>query len=431
MKYPKGAGLFRLGPWVDGLNNVKPAEELAESELADVENLWLDERGNAETRPGLVKRVSGAQCSGIVQVTSRFGLFVDQGEVKLVDVQGWQTKVLGSGFSEGPFRWGRIDDRMFFSDGRTHGRVFLGDWRVVKGFGAPDCTLRLSVGEAGYGNLGVGRYFVGVTWVDELGEESGCWFLTMAEVEKGLNIQILGDVPSGISAIRLYASGANGTRKEMFRIAELLPSETSFVWTSQEFGAPLETLYKEAIPAPDLFCFYRGHLFFSKGARVWASEPMNYGLYSEDWSEVGSFGERVAVLEESLDGIFVVADRTYAFVGAGPGEFERRIVSDSRAIWGSGTQVDGRLFKGGPQRKVPYWMGDRGPVIGLPGGEVLELGRGKAEPDVFAKGVSGLVEYGGQAAAVTALQDQVAKGDSVRVEDNFSVNVISRGISDA
>jgi hypothetical protein len=126
-----------------------------------------------------------------------------------------------------------------------------------------------------------------------------------------------------------------------------------------------------------------------------------------------------------------VADGVWSFLGPGPEDFKRERVSDVRGVFGSGAIVDGRLFKGGPQKDVVYWMGLRGPMLGLSGGEVLELGRGKAEPAQFLWGTSGVIENKGQASVVTALDKREGPGDSVRFEDTFTANVITRGITDA
>jgi len=420
-----------IGPWANGLNNVKPLEELSNKEVSDADNFWFDERGDAQTRPGYEQRVSGVDCSGLVALDESRALYFDQGDLILLDTTDWSTKSLSSGFPGTGYRWARIDDRLFFSNGKRHGRVFLDTLEVIQGFGCPDVTQKVTLSELGYGSLPEGRYFVGITWVNWLGEESGCRGVQMIEASKGILVQLEGTPPSEVASIRVYLSGANGTRREMYRVVELDATDTSFDITDMTFGSPLETLYLEAVPAPDLFCTYNGHLFFSKSNMVWASETMNYGLYDMDHGEVGYFPVRVTVLEPCVDGLFISADKTYAYTGPGPKDLRRVVVSDARGVFGSGCQVDGSLFPEAPAIPLPFWFSNRGAYLGLPEGQVVPLTKGKTEPDVFQEGASGVIEYGGISGVVTSVNNRTADGDSVRMQDNFSVTVIDRGISDA
>ena len=421
MRYPRGADRFVLGPWVKGVNNVKAMDELAGDELWDALNVWVDERGEVLTRPGLEQVFDGVG-RGVFGVGSRSGLWFDGGKLWKFVVGGGK-EILSDGWSEGPWRFVRLGDRVLFSDGRMCGRFFPGTGEVVKGYGASSGGVWVEVEELGYGNLAEGLYTFGVTVVNELGEESACERVMRRRLKHGGKIELRGVLPDDAVAWRAYASGPNGGTKEMRLIEDVSATVRSFEWTVPEFGMDLETLWLESVPPARLFCGYRGRLYWAKGSSVFGSELMNYGLYNADWGEVGTFSEPVSVLLPCDEGVLVVADRTYLFRGADLEEFSLEVVGDERAVDGSGIEVwDGDI--------AGAWMSSRGWAILKRNGKVEFVGKRRVEPDVFRRGVSGVVEVQGQSGLVCSLEEFERPKDSVAVFGSFQVKVVKRGLSD-
>lgn len=435
MSYPDRTGEFKLGPWPKGINNVDDPMRLGADELQDSNNFILTDEGQANLRPGLVKRVTGTALSGIFRVNDTYGLFFDAGKLYRVNANTWDKKELATGYSSRKYTsWTKIGPRVFFTNGNEHGRVHVPDWSVLSGFGTPNPGLTVTLTALSYGSLPVGRYFVGITYVDALGEESGCPAIHFIELTAvgGIDVALAGTVPSNIDAIRVYLTEVNGKRDELYRVAVLDSTDTGIELTFREFGSPLETLFLDEIPVPDLITSYNGYLFFAINDRVWHSHVLRYGLYHEDHNEVGWYPDEVSVLERGQDGLWVVADITYAYVGASPKEFQLvDNVFDHPAVKFSGAQVEGNLFQQeGLTKDVPLWFSTRGAVVGLPGGQVLPVMKGRAEPDRFRVGVSGTVEFNGVTSVVSALDERKGPGDSVGLQDTFSVKVIKRGLSD-
>lgn len=435
MKYPGKSGSFKLGPWPNGINNVKDLARLEQDELSDAENFVFDKEGQGQTRAGYVKKLSLFNAYGLYKITATDGIFFDSGNLVRFNSETWETTILASGFSTGlRASYARIGPRLYFTNGREHGRLDVATSEVFAGFGTPTPGLNLSLAQLGYGNLAAGTYIIGITYVDGSGEESACPglnFITLEE-ESGINVSWAGTVPANVEEIRIYMTGAGGKRDELQRVYVADRNDTSAQLTSNEFGSPLTTLFKDEIPVPELITEYNGHLFFSIEKRVFHSETMQYGLYHEDHNEVGSYPSDVSVLEEGLDGLWVVANKTYAYVGAGPKDFTLHDdMFTYPAVKYSGKHIEANLFglEGYGNRHVPYWFSSRGAVIGLEGGKVLPLMKGKAEPDKFGVGASGTVEFNGIHSVITALDDFRGPGDSVSLQDTFSVQVVNRGIS--
>ena len=437
MKYPPKAGRFVLGPWTKGLNNVDPLEDVLPEQFAASRNMVLDRHGEAGTRPGLIERVAGTNASGFYAVTNSEGIYFDNGALVKVDARSWTTTVLGTGFSVGrKLSAVTLGPRVYWTNGVECGRIHVPTWTALSGLGTVNPSVDVTLTATSYGDLPAGRYFLALTYVDTWGEESGTTKLHFVELSSqgGIAVTLSAAAPAGVSGVRLYLTEPNGTREELYRVLELDDDETSAVITLREFGQPISTLFLQPIPVPDLITAYNGHLFFAVGDRVWASETMRYGLYHEDFGEVGWYPQEVAVLERGHDGIFVSADRTYAYVGPHPKEFTLLDnVFNYEGVKGSGTQVDRDLLGLDDVRmkQVPVWFTSRGAVLGLPGGSILPISRGRAEPDVFRQGVSGTVEFNGVETVMTALEERERPGDSVQLQDTFSVTVIKRGLTDA
>ncbi len=438
MTNPNRSAPYTLGPWPKGINNVKRVSTLDLDELRDARDFIFDEKGFGKTRPELSLDLSGTAMSGLFSVNSAEGLVFDAGTLYRVNPRSGLKIALASGYSSGLFTsYVEVGPEVFFTNGREYGRVNVVDWAVRDGFGTPNPDgLAVSLASAGFGTLPAGTYLVGLAFVDTLGEESGCQEVLSITLPSsgGITVSWAGTVPSGVGSIRIYASSTNGTREELDKFDEVPVSTSSIVIDGLFRGAALGTLFLEPVPVPDLVTLYNGRLYFAVDNKVFSTEPFRYGLYNEDNNEVGVFPEKVSVLEANVNGIFVVADRTYSYVGSGPKDFELNdSVFDFPASFGSGTQVEGKLFDGmGLQlsESAPYWFSSRGGVLGLPNGSVLALSRGRAEPKRFARGVSGMVEFEGAVGIVAGLQDETGPADSLAISDNFSVRVVKHGLSE-
>lgn len=434
MGYSQGSNIFKLGPWAKGINNVKDEAHLFDDELRDAENFVLNDLGIAETRPGLIKRVSATSAQGLYQVSETYAVYFDEGTLYRLDITNWSTTSLATGYTKGRrISWAMIGPRLFFTNGSEHGRIHIPTWAVLSGFGTADPNSQVSLSTLSHGGLCAGRYFIAITHVDLFGEESAATNLHFRELTAagGIGVTLAGTPPAGVVGIRIYASDANGNRDEMYRVAELDASDTYYEFTDNAFGSPLETLFLNEIPVPDMITTYNGHLYFSIDQRVWYSETMRYGLYHIDHNELYWFPETVNVLEGGRDSVWVVADKTYAFVGDHPKDFNLMddVFNHSAARF-SGTQIEGSLFSEIGSENVPFWFSTRGAVIGIENGKVLPLMKDRAEPDKYGVGASGTVEFNGVKSVMTALDNYSGPNDSVTLQDSFSVTVVNRGITE-
>jgi hypothetical protein len=435
MAYPKKSTSIKIGPFKKGIDNVEHPEGLGFDELVDSVNFLHDET-TSHLRPGYARRLAGTNMRGVFAVSSSQIIVFSSGDLLLVDINTWDAKTLKTGFSGTSPTYERIGPRVFFSTGTEAGRLHVPTGAVLSGLGTPSPAAGLALAPLAFGELPAGTYRAGITQVDSWGEESGCSALSSITLPArgGIGVTLSATLPF---SYRLYLSEPNGAKDELFQVDEFPGTWTSVEVTGLDKGRELETLYLREIPPPSLLTLYNGRLYFALENRVYYSPPLRYGLYHPRFGLLGEFPERVTVLEQinvfptgyrKQNGIFVVADKVYAHMGQDPADMDLRSnVWDYPAAFGSGMQVDGQVLKFANldlHHQVPYWFTPRGPVIGLPGGDILPLTRGVAEPDKYARGASGVLEHHGFTHVVTAVQEQTGPRDSVSLGDSFGVRVI-------
>ncbi len=427
-------GKVRFPGWPAGINNVKHEDELAPEELRDSVNYAFDGQGIPERRISPTQRIAGTNCHSLwgngVQA-----VYMDDGALLLIDADTWTTTQLATGYTNKWFSFAQIGHRLFFSNGEVAGRVNLIDKTVLPGLGTPTPALNVTAQASGFGGLPAGRYLIGMVYEDAAGEESGCPGVTSAQVQDGgaISISLEGTVPAIVDKIRVYVSEPNGRRDELYSYDRYAVDTTSLVINNTFTGRPLETMYLEAMPPCRYLTAYNGRLYGAIGSEVICSAVQRYGLYDADGDSLGLYPQEVTVLEHFNGGVFVVADRTYAYIGSGPGEMVLRDdVFGHPGVHHSGRQVPANLFplEGLPSGDLPYWFTSRGAVLGLPGGEVRPLMKGKAEPARFAKGATGVVEINGASQVITAVQGRTGPVDTFAIQDKFAVRVVKNGLSD-
>lgn len=431
MTFPRKSVPVKIGPWPKGINNVEHPEGLDPHELVDSVNFLHDET-TSHLRPGYVKRLTGTSMSGLFGLDSSRALVFDNGSFLLVDTNSWTTQTLATEFPGNKWSFERIGPRVFFSNPQGSGRLHVPSLSVLPLFGTPNPAPSLALAALGHGSLNPGFYRAGFTQVDDWGEESGCTGLV------GVNLTAQGGISVSLPTIlpfdwRLYLSEPNGQKDELFLVDEFPNTLTQVDITLPNKGMQLETLYLKEVPLAALITLYNGRLYFAVDNLVYCTPSLRYGLYHPRMGLVGEFPEKVTVLERGTGCLFVVADRTYAYVGAGPEDFSLRYnVFNHPGVFGSGQQIEGNLFKGEGMpafpETVPYWFTPRGAVVGLPGGSVWALSKGKAEPDRYALGASGVIEQHGFVHIVTALEEQTGPRDSLSLSEQVEVRVIKHGV---
>jgi hypothetical protein len=208
--------------------------------------------------------------------------------------------------------------------------------------------------------------------------------------------------------------------------AQVSKGVTSFMITRTTQGRVLDTQFHNRLPAGRLIRYFQGRLYVADGSVLRYTPALRYGLHNPS-SDYIQFSSDITVVEPVLDGIFVVADKTYFLRGTSPSQFTQIELSDDKGIFGTGTRVQGSLFDPEILGEAAYWYSNRGAVLGLPGGSVRPLMEGTVAFPEYSEGATTMREQNGIRHVVTALQGS-GTAAGLAFGDEVSITVKRNGI---
>lgn len=144
-----------------------------------------------------------------------------------------------------------------------------------------------------------------------------------------------------------------------------------------------------ALPHGRIVRHFRGRLYSVSGRFAFYTEPFAYDWYRPATNWIALPAE-ITIFEPVESGIWIVADKTYFYAGAGPSSFAPRDVSDAKATFGTAKRLPGRGVA---------WYSERGVVIAGEG-ELKEAHRKDVATHTAENGVGfvlerdGLYQYG-------------------------------------
>lgn len=381
-----------------GKDTVDAETALPEGALREALNVDLDRAGRIRRRPGYTPRYPG---SGIHSLwASRGGrvLFGEGGTLKEL-FPDWTSRDLRSGLD--PTRTLTYEEAggvVYWSNGAENGRVLQDGTARPWGVPSPPGQPTLSVAPAGA--LPAGRYQVSVTFVADDGEESGATIASVIDVPEGGGID-LANIPQGPAArIRVYASPPNGD--VLYQHLELPMGFVSARVVKTIRGRALETQLLDRVPAAQIVRFHAGRFWLAVGDLLFYTPAFRWGLHSP--AAFFQFAERIRVLEPVADGLYVVAERTWFLSGVVPEQMSQTARHPGAGVEGTGITVPGRYFGlDDAVGDVAYWFGDRGAMLGLPGGTVRPLMEDRVALSQYASGATLFRERQGIRQLVTAL----------------------------
>lgn len=377
--------LVQLGPWPQGINNLAKEGSLpADPEtglplaLRELDNMDLDAGGFARARQGYGLVHAGNLMHSLWSHPEvPFALVVDGGQLHAVHA-GREPEPLGAMVGSQPVSYELINDRIAFTNRTACGLVLLDQrvcaWAPEHPGGLPDIAP-----VAGFG-LSAGQYQVAVTFMDELGRESGCGAAAAVDCADGQGIQ-LNNIPQPLradtAAVLVYATGAND---QVLRLAaRLLPGTQSHVLTVPAEGRSLTTQFLQPLPAGQLTRLFNGRQYVAAGGQILWSDPLRYGMFNPVRNRVGFRGQVDVMEPGGQEGMFVAAgQRTYFLGGQDPANWGLRMVRSSGAAPGS-IRVPGNVLGFDSTEDWPVWIERTGHFcVGSAGGQVLVLKEGEA-----------------------------------------------------
>ena len=410
-----------LEGWPLGINNVAKVTALPEEALRDALNVDLDNSGKPRIREGRTKVYNGTQVHSLHGATCGT-VFVEGAELKSL-LPDYSASSIGDLVSHSRVDYAEVNDTTYLTNGFEVWKLDADANIELNGVAHPEGQPIPGFSSL-VGSLESGRYLIAVTFVND-GEESGATLAVEVTTSQRGAIT-LSAIPQSSDAthVRIYCTEPGGQTLREF--AEIPMGTTSYVITRTVQGRVLETQFMRRLPAGRLIAHFKGRLLIAKGNTLYYSEALRYGLYSPANNFI-SFAEDITIVQPVEDGVYVVADKTYFFNGTNPREFQQIVVSEYRAIFGTGLTTNGSVFSSEVVGEVAYWYSEVGAMLGLPGGGVRPLMENSVALPSYEEGVTCMRKENGIRQAVTALRGS-GTAAKFALGDEFTVTVKRNGI---
>ena len=241
-------------------------------------------------------------------------------------------------------------------------------------------------------------YQVNCTFLGRNGEESAAPVPALIEIQDNTGILVYVPQPSDgyCTQVRVYVSRVNAGK--LYRFAELPVGQlTLHITQIPRLGAAIATQNLDPMPAGTIVAELDARLYAVAGGLIFYSEPFYTGVtdLAENYIHLP---EDVSIFLPCVDGAYIVADRTYWMDNANPKDAKLRVLSDDKAVPGTGVRL--------PKEKAVAWFGDHGWVVGKSGGSIEMKMGDRVAVDQYARGAALFREERGIRQLVSSLQQQ-------------------------
>jgi hypothetical protein len=331
---------------LSGINNVKPASELAETELTVAMNVDLDLEGRATRRRGLTTDTASRHAnlwqSGALRLATR-GAAGD-----LVNVDTDQVILAGLGHTPRVWFANLPGDRVLFSNGTTMG-VVQADGATMLPWGVPVPATAGAPLNA-IGDLYPGKYQFSITYKrDADGAESGPAYYagTVDVVDGGVSLSGL-PVLAG-HKINVYLTSHFGG--ERFLAGSTTNALFNFSGKNSDLVIRCPTEFLRSPPAgARLVGFWRGRTLAAVGNALYASRSHSWGLFDLQ-RDFKHFSAPITLVHPTNAGIWVGTERELVFLaGDNFDALVRQVKMPHAVVLGSGCLVPGEQLAVGDGR---------------------------------------------------------------------------------
>lgn len=300
----------RLVRSVNGINNVTDPYRLGHDWLKAAVNVDITNTG-AIVRRGEAVQALTTQIDSVFKTGDGRVFIMAAGTLKRI-MPDLTVRTLASGYTEGDYSWGELNNQVYFGDGVSYGMIGRDDSVSDLAWEIPLSPTLSTHG----GNLPAGTYRCCCTFVMPDGRETGASEETEIELD-GTTGLLISDIPQESGwATNVYLTAANST---VFMLA-VYTSSTVIDWNLDPsfLNEPLETQEDYPIRGENL-TFWKGQLFTTElgdgVTTIWASEPLQPHLFPLGDSHLSLPGE-VTVLGDAGEALLVCTrEKTYRYDG--------------------------------------------------------------------------------------------------------------------
>lgn len=333
-----------------GINNVLPAERLPHQALRGAVNVDIDQTGRPRRRKGFTPVLAGTNIRSIWSNGSTM-LYAEGNQLKDF---GTASVIRSDLKLDSRVSFVDVAGQIYYTDGTVSGVYANG---VNRAFGLPrPSPPRVSVVSGAYAPA---AYQFVITSVDSFGRESGASGVTTLSVSTDSSF-ILSWAPSGY-ATRVYLS----TGSMFYQVAEEPSSVTTVTLSGTIGSAPLRMQFLSPAPAGQFLTYHYGRLYVASGSVLWYSEPGDLEHFRLS-SNFLSFETDIKLVGNVLNGLFVVADKTYWLPGTDPANMQRLEKAPYSAIPGTMVKAPAGLIgaQGEGFGEGLFWASERGICFG-------------------------------------------------------------------
>ena len=363
-----------------GLQNAQGLKGVPFGAFFEAENVDITRRSTPVRRPGRTQVYNGA-----VQDVWGDGvrcLFVtSSGELRELYTDE-TTGLLRSGTtSSGRLAAVRVADTLYWSYGTHQGVV---EARRNRPFGIqpiqPAGVVELPASE----RLAPGRYGYAWAGVTATGDEGPVGLRGTFELTERGGVELVPPIPTQAHVTRLRAYVTEVDGRQLLQLGQVdAPSNVSEQAQRHVEVIPLlgtRIPVRELVePLPAFTCGgeHNGRLVVGYGDLVLYSERFDYEYFAPDRNYV-PMGSVVRIIAPVDGGVFVVTDSDHYFLAGS--DVATATLQHKASYGGAGNTLDYLDSKehsfDGVEGRVAVWAGHRGPVFGLPSGQIEDTGDG-------------------------------------------------------
>jgi len=163
--------------------------------------------------------------------------------------------------------------------------------------------------------------------------------------------------------------------------------------------------------------YYAGRIYGASKNILWFSDALRFGLYSPA-KNLFLFPENITVVKAVMDGLYVVAGKTYFLAGADAVDMRQVVVSEYGAVPGTAITL--------PTKEVA-WFSENGLCYGKPGGAIEYVMEKRVAVDTFSRGATLYRKQEGIEQVVSLMRGN-DESNSLKVSDKAVAEVRRNGI---